>query len=86
MTLPGRRKGATARRLRKSDVRLALSAAAVGALLLVSILAMFEGSSVQKGLQWVAGQFSEEEKQVIWNDLSDESKQIIREHMESEPR
>lgn len=84
--LPGRRKGTTARRLRKGDVRLALSVAAAGALLLVSVLAMFEGSSVRKGIQWVAGQFSEDEQRVIWNDLSDESRQIIRKHMEPEPR
>ncbi len=71
------------KRLRRKQKRVVLLVAIIGSLALVSVMTLWEDiQQKHKGsvFSFVSGFFSEEEKHILWESMSDEGKAIIRKH------
>ena len=76
-------KSARPKRLRRKHKRIVLLSALVGSVMIVSIIGFWHDISNDESfsvLGYVSDFFSDEEKQTVWDGLSDEGKAIILKH------
>ncbi len=76
-------KSARPKRLRRKHKRIVLLSALVGSVMIVSINGFWHDISNDESfsvLGYVSDFFSDEEKQTVWDGLSDEGKAIILKH------